>query len=85
MVSHEELMSQMNPKDVATPDIALCGPEGHLLRQIFFGPKGTVTPLHYDPYENALCQLVGSKSVRGLPLYRLSYPGPAGFKDAFYF
>merc|ERR1712139_649391 len=50
--------------DVLTPDIALCGPEGHLLRQVFFGPKGTVTPLHYDPYENALCQLVGSKYVR---------------------
>merc|ERR1712139_634978 len=50
--------------DVLTPDIALCGPEGHLLRQVFFGPRGTVTPLHYDPYENALCQLVGRKYVR---------------------
>lgn len=50
--------------DVLTPDLVHSGPEGHLLRLIFFGPRGTVTPLHYDPYENALCQVVGEKYLR---------------------
>uniref|UniRef100_A0A7S1FF39 JmjC domain-containing protein n=1 Tax=Noctiluca scintillans TaxID=2966 RepID=A0A7S1FF39_NOCSC len=53
--------------DVVTPDIALCGSEGHLMRAVFFGPKGTATPLHVDPYENAFCQVVGSKYVRLYP------------------
>ncbi|CAE7519556.1 JMJ30 [Symbiodinium natans] len=43
--------------DILTPDLALCG-EGSLLRQVFFGPRGTVTPVHSDPYENIFCQAV---------------------------
>ncbi|CAE8602247.1 unnamed protein product, partial [Polarella glacialis] len=53
--------------DAPTPDLALCGTEGALLRQLFFGPKGTVTPAHYDPYENIFCQVVGSKYLRLYP------------------
>eukprot|EP00930_Biecheleria_cincta_P041216 TRINITY_DN28223_c0_g1_i1.p1 TRINITY_DN28223_c0_g1~~TRINITY_DN28223_c0_g1_i1.p1 ORF type:complete len:479 (+),score=82.46 TRINITY_DN28223_c0_g1_i1:48-1484(+) len=53
--------------DVPTPDLALCGPKGELLRQIFFGPRGTVTPLHHDPYENIFCQVVGAKYLRLYP------------------
>lgn len=53
--------------DVLTPDWALCGPEEYLSRHVFFGPKGTVTPLHFDPYENAFVQVVGAKYLRLYP------------------
>lgn len=58
-----EQFPQLEP-DIATPDFALCGPEGQMLRHMFFGPRGTVTPLHYDPYENMFCQVVGCKHIR---------------------
>jgi len=60
-------------RDIITPDLCFADPQRHgngrgklalPLRNAWFGPAGTVTPLHTDPYENLLCQVVGEKYVR---------------------
>ena len=48
-------------RDFTVP--ALCG-DGLQHMNAWLGPEGTVTPLHYDSYDNVLTQVVGHKYVR---------------------
>jgi len=53
------LKSQINElrKDIFIPDYCFAG--GGELRSLnaWFGPAGTVTPLHHDPHHNILAQV----------------------------
>ncbi|XP_061361400.1 lysine-specific demethylase JMJ30 [Gastrolobium bilobum] len=51
-------------KDIFIPDYCFAG--GGELRSLnaWFGPGGTVTPLHHDPHHNILAQVVGKKYIR---------------------
>mmetsp|Transcript_31262 Transcript_31262/g.74310 ORF Transcript_31262/g.74310 Transcript_31262/m.74310 type:complete len:80 (-) Transcript_31262:222-461(-) len=52
-------------KDVEAP--AYCtaaSPEGVAVINAWIGTCGTKTPLHFDSYDNFLCQVAGFKYVR---------------------
>ncbi|KAI8059288.1 hypothetical protein BC940DRAFT_282041 [Gongronella butleri] len=61
-------------RDIAVPDYCsveteltdqyTARPRDDLIRNAWFGPAGTVSPLHHDPYHNLLAQVVGRKYVR---------------------
>lgn len=51
-------------KDVVTPEYCVALSSRIQSVNCWFGPAGTVTPLHTDKYHNFLCQVVGRKYVR---------------------
>ncbi|CAO3564236.1 unnamed protein product [Mortierella alpina] len=59
-------------RDIDIPDYCLIQPqdqEGYhppddVLLNAWFGPGGTVSPMHTDPYHNLLAQVVGRKYIR---------------------
>lgn len=65
-LAQHPLFDQINElrKDICIPDY--CSVGGGELRSLnaWFGPPGTVTPLHHDPHHNILAQVVGKKYIR---------------------
>jgi len=67
-LAQHELFSQIPALkgDISIPDycsISKEDPPGAVDIKAWLGPAGTISPMHYDPKHNLLCQVFGSKRI----------------------
>mmetsp|Transcript_19588 Transcript_19588/g.61144 ORF Transcript_19588/g.61144 Transcript_19588/m.61144 type:complete len:169 (+) Transcript_19588:1049-1555(+) len=67
-------------RDFRVPELCTAGGGSVRHTNAWLGPEGTVTPLHFDSYDNVLTQVVGYKRVVLFPAEQTKwlYPKEAG-------